>query len=125
MKIDQDLLERFESGLNPQRIDRSVVPATILGYGEISSIFKIEGCEHVAFKRMPLFSARRPAEEFILQFREYNRLLKTAGLNLSGYDAVVITGRCEKPTVLVIHPEGAEFHDAHGIWGMDTHQTED
>ena len=90
LKIDQNLLERFESGLNPQQIDRSEVPATILGYGEISSIFKIEGCDRVAFKRMPLFTARQPAEEFIRLFREYNRLLEAAGLNLLGYDAVVI-----------------------------------
>ena len=46
-------------------------------------------------------------------------------MDAAGYDAIVIKGRCEKPTVLAIHPEGALFHDAHGIWGKDTHQTED
>jgi aldehyde:ferredoxin oxidoreductase len=46
-------------------------------------------------------------------------------MDAAGYDAVIITGKCEKPMVLTIHPEGAGFHDAHGIWGMDTHKTED
>jgi aldehyde:ferredoxin oxidoreductase len=46
-------------------------------------------------------------------------------MDKAGYDAVVITGKSEKPTVLVIHPEGVLFRDAGHVWGMDTHQAED
>jgi aldehyde:ferredoxin oxidoreductase len=43
----------------------------------------------------------------------------------SGFDAIVITGKARRPTVVLVHPDGAEFFDAAGIWGMDTYDTED
>jgi aldehyde:ferredoxin oxidoreductase len=46
-------------------------------------------------------------------------------IDRTGFDAIIIQGKCQKPTVLGIHPEGAEFHDAGDIWGMDTFQAED
>ena len=46
-------------------------------------------------------------------------------IDAAGYDAVIIKGKSNKPTVLAIDPEGAAFHEAGNIWGMDTHQTED
>ena len=46
-------------------------------------------------------------------------------IDSTGFDAIVIKGRCAGPTVLTVGPEGAEFHDAGDIWGMDTFQTED
>jgi hypothetical protein len=90
MKIDQDLLQRFEEGLNPQRIDRSVIPAQLLGYGEISAIFRIQGDDRAAFKRMPLFPDRGTAEKYVELYREYCRLLKAAGLNLPDDDTAVV-----------------------------------
>jgi hypothetical protein len=41
MKIDTDFLYEFERGLNPQKLERSRVPAVTLGFGEISTIFQI------------------------------------------------------------------------------------
>ena len=43
----------------------------------------------------------------------------------TGYDAIVIVGKSHRPAVVVIQPDGVEFEDASGIWGMDTYQTED
>jgi aldehyde:ferredoxin oxidoreductase len=43
----------------------------------------------------------------------------------SGFDAIVIAGKARCPKVVLVHPEGAEFFDAAGIWGMDTYETED
>jgi len=90
MKIDNDLLQRFEEGLNPQRIDQSAIPAQLLGYGEISAIFRIQGDDRAAFKRMPLFSDRDTAEKYVELYREYCRLLKAAGLNLPEDDTAVV-----------------------------------
>ena len=90
MKIDKDLLQRFEEGLNPQRIDHSVIPAQLLGYGEISAIFRIQGDDRAAFKRMPLFSDRDSAEKYVELYREYCRLLEAAGLNLPADDTTVV-----------------------------------
>jgi aldehyde:ferredoxin oxidoreductase len=46
-------------------------------------------------------------------------------MDSSGFDAVVLFGKARRPTVVLVHPEGAEFFDAAGIWGMDTYETED
>lgn len=101
MKIDIDLLYRFESGLNPQQIGQSKVPATILGYGEISTIFRIEGNNQAAFKRMPLFSSRQSAEDYILLYREYSHLLQQAGLRLPDHDTIVVN-LPQRPVVVYI-----------------------
>ncbi len=38
----------------------------------------------------------------------------------SGWDAMVIRGRCSAPTYLYIDSKGAQFKPAKGIWGKDT-----
>jgi hypothetical protein len=104
MKIDQDLLQRFERGLNPQRIEQSGIPARLLGYGEISAIFGIQGEDRVAFKRMPLFSDRDAAEKYVALYGEYCRLLVAVGLNLpdTGTAVIHVPGR---PVVMYIAQE--------------------
>ena len=39
-------------------------------------------------------------------------------LKKAGYDALILTGRCEKPSWLEIYNDSFVFHDADGIWGM-------
>jgi aldehyde:ferredoxin oxidoreductase len=46
-------------------------------------------------------------------------------IDSTGFDAIVIQGQSAGPTVLGIHPEGVDFHEAGDIWGMDTFQAED
>ncbi len=46
-------------------------------------------------------------------------------IDTAGYDAVVIQGRAAEPTVLVVHPDGAEFRPAGDIWGMETYAAEE
>ncbi|MFO7987648.1 MAG: aldehyde ferredoxin oxidoreductase family protein [Desulfatiglandaceae bacterium] len=46
-------------------------------------------------------------------------------IDATGFDAIVIHGQSARPTVLSIHPEGVEFHEADDIWGMETFQAED
>lgn len=38
----------------------------------------------------------------------------------TGFDAIILVGRAERPTVLSITPEGADFHDAGDLWGSDS-----
>jgi aldehyde:ferredoxin oxidoreductase len=42
-----------------------------------------------------------------------------------GFDAVVLGGASAEPLVVEINPDGAVFHPAGDLWGLDTHQTED
>lgn len=46
-------------------------------------------------------------------------------IDACGFDAIVIQGKSAGPTVLTIHPESVDFHEAGDIWGMDTFQAED
>ncbi len=46
-------------------------------------------------------------------------------IDTAGFDAVVIQGRAAEPTVLVVHPEGAELHPAGDIRGMETYAAEE
>ena len=68
MDINEELLYHFEKGLNPQNLGDSLIPATVLGFGEISTIFQISDYTDLAFKRMPLFSDRASAETYISKY---------------------------------------------------------
>lgn len=101
MHIDRDLLIRFESGLDPQNLEESPVPAEVLGYGEISTVFRIGGCADVAYKRMPLFHDTGSAGKYAGQFREYCNLLTESGLMLPESETE-ITALPGRPVVLYI-----------------------
>ncbi len=90
MNIDIDLLHRFEKQLLPQDLSRSVIPAKILGYGEISSIFIIDNREDIVFKRMPIFSTVDQADEYKRRYFQYCNLLREAGLSVPEDDAVIV-----------------------------------
>ena len=90
MEIDKNLLQRFEEGLDPQDLDKSAVPATLIGYGEISAIFELDGIPGVALKRMPLFKDRSEAEKYEGIYDEYCRLLVEAGLKLPESETVIV-----------------------------------
>ena len=84
MLADENRLAQFEIGLDPQNLDASPIPATIIGYGEISAIFQIADHPEVAFKRLPLFPDRSAAQKYVQQYHEYCRLLTEAGLRQIG-----------------------------------------
>ncbi len=46
-------------------------------------------------------------------------------IDAAGFDAVLFVGRAARPTVVSIHPDGAEFHDAEDLWGMDSIMAEE
>lgn len=46
-------------------------------------------------------------------------------IDSTGFDAIIITGKAERPTVLSIYPDACLFHDADDVWGMDSYRTED
>lgn len=99
--IDTDLLFRFEEALDPKHPEASAVPASVLGCGEISTIFEIEGAEGIACKRLPLFSEHSQAFVYEALYVEYCRHLRNAGLELPE-DATVIIEIEGRPVVLYI-----------------------
>lgn len=89
-RINKLILREFEEGLNTIHIEKSVIPARILGYGEISSVFEIDGMPGLAFKRMPLFDNRAEAEKYVLNYQEYCVSLKAAGIELPESETVIL-----------------------------------
>ncbi len=82
MIFSEEILQQFETGLDPQYPERSEIPAKVIGYGEISSIFKISPYEEWVFKRMPLFDHKKEAENYVRNYKLYTLTLKKAGLRL-------------------------------------------
>jgi len=101
LRLDHDLLTRFETGLDPRWLEHSSPPAQVVGFGEISAIFHINGDETVVYKRLPLFTTRSAADRYAGLYEEYCRLLIRAGLRLpESATAVVAVPR--RPVVLYI-----------------------
>jgi hypothetical protein len=100
-----DLLEQFEQGLDPQRPERSQIPATVLGYGEISTVFAInaEILEGLAFKRMPLFNDAGEIQAYRAAYEEYCRLLQQeVGLRLPAHGFASLTRGTGQPTLYIV-----------------------
>ncbi|MFH1852996.1 MAG: DUF6206 family protein [Candidatus Neomarinimicrobiota bacterium] len=101
MNNDPNFLERFEHGLNPADLNASKIPGTVLGYGEISTIFQIGNDDRHAYKRMPLFKTLAAAEEYATNYRHYCDYLGGAGLTLPA-DDLQLVALPKRPVVLYI-----------------------
>ncbi|NQV37606.1 MAG: hypothetical protein HQ509_06350 [Candidatus Marinimicrobia bacterium] len=100
-KPDTAFLHQFEETLKPWNPYDSAFQVEVLGYGEISTVFKLNGNKDWAYKRMPLFETIDAAEVYLTQYNEYCAYLNDAGLALpeSHTEIVDIPGR---PIVLYI-----------------------
>lgn len=76
--IDIKILMEFEEGLNTRFPGRSRIPAKIIGFGEISTVFIIDhpSLHGYAFKRLPIFSNDTEVVEYERALKEYINLLK-------------------------------------------------
>ncbi len=98
---NRNQLEVFERDLLPNDLSNSQTPATVLGYGEISTVFALGDDTDHAYKRMPLFDSCRAAEVYADNYRRYCGWLKETGLTLpeDRTEIIEIPGR---PVVLYI-----------------------
>ena len=104
LDIDQDLLCEFEKHLDPRHPELSEIPARVLGYGEISTVFEIGSGRQadIAYKRMPIFEAESELEAYRFIFREYNRLLSSeVGLALPDFGYSHVSGDDGKPVMFL------------------------
>ena len=102
---DTELLRRFEAGLNPRRPDESLIPAKILGYGEISTIFEIlhRGQENLAYKRMPIFLNSGEMDRYEALFTRYNTLLNgEIGIRVPPYATARVEPKTGNKVVYII-----------------------
>ena len=82
MNLTKAELQKFESGLEPTALAQSTIPAEVIGYGEISTVFQIQGDDQNAYKRLPLFDNQKIAEDYAQIYDSYCNQLKKIGLNL-------------------------------------------
>jgi len=101
MRIDTDLLQRFEAGLDPQRLSDSRVPGKIVGYGEISAIFQIQDDDDNVYKRLPVFGNHAAAQRYAAMHADYCGRLQQAGLRLPAF-ATQVVALPRRPVVLYI-----------------------
>ena len=108
MQLSRDRLEQlraFERGLNPREPESSRMPATVLGYGEISTVFAVdaESLEGLAFKRLPLFDDVNEIQAYQRAYEEYCRLLQQeAGLRLPEHGFASLTSQAGRPVLYII-----------------------
>lgn len=108
MQVDLDLLREFEQGLDPRYPERSKVPARVLGYGEISTVFAIEvdGVRDLAFKRLPIFHTTGEMEQYQAAHEEYNRLLEEEiGLHMPAHGHVAFLCDTGRPIFYIIQKQ--------------------
>ncbi len=85
MQVDIELLKEFERGLDPAHPENSKIPARVLGYGEISTIFEIQAgtTKDLACKRMPIFKTPEEVAQYEILYQDYNEVLsKELGINI-------------------------------------------
>jgi hypothetical protein len=94
LAIDKKLLASFEEGLDPRYPERSTIPAEVLGYGEMSTVFAIgaEGHRDLAYKRMPIFQTQGEVARYERIYGEYNEILKKdVGIEVPPFGSAVVT----------------------------------
>lgn len=88
----------------------------ICATGPVTGFFGLAGCRWVICSK----TAAHQPEAF-----SYGNLGGKWGsaLKYAGYDALVITGKAEKPCYLYIYDQKVEFQDADHLWGLSTFDT--
>lgn len=108
LQVDLDLLRDFEQGLDTRHPERSRMPARVLGYGEISTVFEIEREETrgLALKRMALFHRPDEVDRYRELYEKYNRLLEEEiGLRLPPHSHVEFTSVSGRPVFYIIQQQ--------------------
>ncbi|BAF58675.1 MAG: aldehyde ferredoxin oxidoreductase family protein [Pelotomaculum sp.] len=110
------------SGLGAKTVYENVLPSTdpldgrnILGFftGPLTGTMVPSSGRHCVVGRSPLTGIWGEASVG----GRWGRMLRR-----SGYDALVLQGRAEKPVYIWINDGEVEIRDAHSLWGLDTYE---
>jgi len=106
------LLERNPAGVDPLAPDNHLIFAT----GPFCGGRLWGGSRYGVYTKSPLTG---------FYAESYSGGKVPEAIDAAGFDAIVLLGRADRPTVLTVTPEGAEFHDAGDLWGMETFAAEE
>ena len=102
LTVDTDRLRTFEHRLDPLHPEAGEIPARVLGYGEISTVFAI-GDDDLAYKRMPIFHSADELAAYERIYDEYNRLLvEDIGIRVPPYGRVSLVAEGKRPVLYIV-----------------------
>jgi len=82
IEYDDDLIARFEEGIDPLHPERSRIPAQVVGCGEVSSVLTIKsGDPDLVYKRMPMFENEEELPPYLASYEAYQEQLAAAGIH--------------------------------------------
>jgi hypothetical protein len=117
--VDVRLLNDFEQELDPRFPERGKIPARVLGYGEISTVFELgTGSERaLAYKRLPMFRSEEEAQNYQALYGTYVAALRDRmGLHVVPTDTVRLVNEASGRVVVYIVqerlPAGSIGHQA-------------
>jgi aldehyde:ferredoxin oxidoreductase len=125
--IDDAIYEKYLGGkglasyllteLNPPGVDPlSAENTLIFATGPIGGSTIWGSCRYGVYTKSPLTG-------FFAE--SYSGGRTPDAIDATGFDAIVIQGRCNEPAVLTVHPDGVDFHAAGELWGMESYGAED
>lgn len=103
--INLSILNDFEADLNIRQPENSSIPAKVLGYGEISTVFAIQALPGYAFKRLSIFNNATEIEAYQTTHNEYIRHLTDADIHVIPFGLVVIEGQDGRPIVYIVQKQ--------------------
>lgn len=106
------LLEHNPAGVDPLSPDNTIIFAS----GPLAGSSLFGSSRYGVFSKSPLTG---------IYGESYSGGSFAEPLVQTGFDAVIMKGASETPVFIEINPDGALFHDARGLWGRDTFETED
>ena len=108
LSVDLELIKEFERNLNPRCPESSSIPARVLGYGEISTVFEIQVEEYrdLAFKRLPIYQNQDEIEAYKAIFEEYSRVLeKEIGINIVPQGLITLISDNGRPLCYIVQKQ--------------------
>jgi hypothetical protein len=100
---DHNLLQEFESGINPLDPENGRIPAKVLGYGEMSTVLTIDGGDpNLVYKRMPMFQRAEELQPYMDLYNSYLNRMQYAGVHVVPAAITAVQPSGERPVVYII-----------------------
>jgi Family of unknown function (DUF6206) len=94
IEYDYDFIVDFEEGIDPLNPEKSMIPAKVLGYGEMSTVLSISGGNpDLVYKRMPMFRNKAEWESYAALYDACEEHLTAAGIDLVPARITAVTPR--------------------------------
>lgn len=123
--IDVAFLQKFEQGLIPSAPEQSKIPAQVLGYGEVSTVFSIDAADPgMAYKRIPSFRSSQEGRDYVALYDDCMAVFAEIGIEIVPGKMVCFEGVNGRYTVIYLVQEKLDSQSiAHKvIHQLDSHQ---